>query len=176
MDFRELTDDDLLLLHGWLNGPGVVRWWEGEDVTWETVVRDYGSQNTEPVEYWIAIEDGVEVGWIQCYAASSFADEEETAHWFRLGIHQSAGGIDYLIGSPEQRRKGIGSAMIQAFVSDIVFPRHPEWTQVCASPVAANIASWRALEKAGFTHRASFTDKNGLCKLMVRDRDSDPAT
>jgi acetyl esterase/lipase len=32
--FRRLTDDDLPLLHDWLNESGVVRWWEGDDVSW----------------------------------------------------------------------------------------------------------------------------------------------
>jgi hypothetical protein len=40
--FRRLVDDDLPLLHRWLNEPGVVRWWEDDDVSWDGVVRDYG--------------------------------------------------------------------------------------------------------------------------------------
>ncbi len=64
--FRRLTDHDLPMLHRWLNEPGVVRWWEGEDVSWDAVVRDYGSANEEPTEHWIAVVDGRDVGWIQC--------------------------------------------------------------------------------------------------------------
>ena len=41
--FRRLVDADLPMLHGWLNDPKVVEWWEGDDVSWEAVVRDYGS-------------------------------------------------------------------------------------------------------------------------------------
>ena len=40
---RPLTDDDLPVLHAWLNEPGVVWWWEGDDVSWEAVVRDYAA-------------------------------------------------------------------------------------------------------------------------------------
>jgi RimJ/RimL family protein N-acetyltransferase len=39
--------------------------------------------------------------------------------------------------------------MIRAFVA-FAFDRHPGWTQLCASPYAANAASWRALANAGF--------------------------
>ena len=74
--FRRLTDDDLPLLHRWLNEPGVVRWWEGDDVSWDAVVRDYGSGTTDPTELWIASVDGHDVGWIQCWAV---ADEPEEA-------------------------------------------------------------------------------------------------
>lgn len=122
--FRPLVDDDLPMLHRWLNEPEVVRWWEGNDVSWEAVVADYGSGNVDPVEHWIA----------------------------------SAGGKD------------IGSAMIRAFVVDVVFGLHPDWTQACASPYAANVASWRALEKAGFRFVGIVEDKDGPSRLMVTDR------
>jgi hypothetical protein len=46
IEFRALTDADLPLLHRWLNEPGVVQWWEGEDVTWEAVVRSSVSPGT----------------------------------------------------------------------------------------------------------------------------------
>src|SRR6476659_8903017 len=60
--FRGLTDDDLPLLHRWLNEPGVVRWWEGDDVSWEGVVRDYGSgREPDKTEFWIASADGRDV-------------------------------------------------------------------------------------------------------------------
>ena len=166
--FRRLADDDLPMLHGWLNEPGVVQWWEGDDVSWDAVVRDYGSGNTEPVEYWIGSIDGRDVGWIQCYLAAD--DPEETAGWWDLGVHKSAAGIDYLVGDPELRGNGVGSAMIRAFVRDVVFGLHPEWTQACAGPFEANVASWRALEKAGF-HFAGIVDTDdGPCRLMVMDR------
>ncbi|MBW3576482.1 MAG: hypothetical protein KY462_01840 [Actinobacteria bacterium] len=60
--------------------------------------------------------------------------------------------------------------MIRRFAVDVVFGRHPGWTQVCASPVLANIASWRALEKAGFEYAGTFESQHGLCRLMVADR------
>jgi len=50
LTFRRLADDDLPVLHRWLNEPGLVRWWEGDDVSWQAVVRDYGSANPDPTE------------------------------------------------------------------------------------------------------------------------------
>lgn len=167
MRFRRLTDDDLPLLHRWLNEPGVVQWWEGDDVSVEGVWRDYSSASTDPTEFWIASMDDRDVGWIQCYAAADYADEDEVQHWWALGVDRTAGGIDYLIGEPADRGRGLGAAMIRAFVDDVVRPQHPEWTQICASPVEANVASWRALEKAGFTAAGSFEDRFGACRLMV---------
>lgn len=166
--FRRLTDDDLPMLHAWLNEPGVVRWWEGDDVSWEGVVRDYGSEMKEPVEHWLALVDGREVGWIQCYASTSYPDEGAT--WWDLGVERTAAGIDYLVADPESRGKGLGAAMIGTFVADVVFGMHPQWTQAAAAPLEANAASWRALAKAGFRHLATHDDELGPCKLMVIDR------
>ncbi len=166
--FRRLVDDDLPMLHRWLNEPGVVQWWEGDDVSWDGVVRDYGSANVDPTEHWIASVENADAGWIQCYAV---ADEpEETERWFPFGVDSTAAGIDYLLGDPSQRRRGLGSTMIRAFVADVVFTLHPHWTQACAAPYAANTASWRALEKAGFRFAGIVEDRDGPCRLMVADK------
>jgi RimJ/RimL family protein N-acetyltransferase len=168
--FRPLADTDLELLYRWLNDPGVVRWWEGDDVSWDAVVRDYRPTSTEPTEHWIATLDLEPVGWIQCYAAADYADEDEVRHWWDLGIDRNAAGIDYLVGDPALRGRGLGTSMIRAFVADVVFGRHPCWTQATASPLAANAASIRALEKAGFVHVGTFDDRLGPARLMVMDR------
>lgn len=166
--FRRLHNDDLPRLHRWLNEPGVVRWWEGDDVSWEGVVRDYGQPSPDATEHWLAAVDGREVGWIQCYPA---ADEpEEAEQWFAAGIDPAAAGIDYLLGATEDRGRGVGSAMIRRFVDEVVFGRHPAWTQACAAPLEANEASWRALAKAGFRYVATLDDPLGPCRLMARDR------
>ena len=162
--FRRLTDDDLPMLHKWLNEPGIVQWWEGDDVSWEGVVRDYGSQNTEPVEHWIAVLDGQDIGWLDCYAMTDSPEEAEP--WSKFGMEPDAAGIDYLVGDPTERGKGIGAAMIAAFVRDIVFGLHPEWSQACAAPDVRNVASWRALEKAGF-RRAGIVNGG---RVMMLDR------
>ena len=166
--FRRLVDDDLPTLHRWLNEPGVARWWEGDDVSWAGVVRDYGSPHADSTEHWIASVDGRDVGWIQCYPT---ADEREEAEpWWALGVDRTAAGIDYLVGDSTDRARGIGSAMISAFVEDVVFARHPEWTQAAAAPLEANVASWRALEKAGFRFVGIVPEKGGPGRLMVADR------
>ena len=168
--FRPLTDADLPMLHRWLNEPGVVRWWEGDDVSWEGVVRDYGSGNRDSTEHWVASIDGRDIGWIQCWGVAD--SPEELAKWAPLGVGATAAGIDYLIGEPADRGRGLGAAMIRDFVKKVVFALHPEWDQVCAAPYAANVASWRALEKAGFRLLAIVEDSEGPCRLMICGRDA----
>lgn len=170
LELRRLTDDDLPLLHRWLNEPGVVRWWEGDDVSWDGVVRDYGAGSDPHVEHWLALDDDRPVGWIQCYAIADDPDDPEVAAWLRLGVDRTAAGIDYLVGDPGARGRGLGARMIATFTEQVVFGRHPAWTQACASPYTANVASCRALVKAGFTVRGTFADEGGECTLFVRDR------
>jgi aminoglycoside 6'-N-acetyltransferase len=170
--FRRLVDDDLPLLHRWLNDPGVVRWWEGDDVSWAAVVREYGSTSEDSTEHWVAMLEGRPVGWIQCYATADHEDEREVQQWRALGVARTAAGIDYLIGDPGERGRGWGAAMIRAFVAEVVFGGHPAWSQVGASPQLANVASWRALQRAGFVNAGDFEDEVGTCRLMLHDRSS----
>jgi len=169
--FRPLAADDFELMHRWLNEPGVVEWWEGDDVSPDAVRRDYFDEVDEGVEHWLALDDGAPFGWIQCYPAT--ANLDECAPWFELGVPESAAGIDYLIGEAGRRGSGRGAAMIDRFAEDVVFGQHPEWTHVGASPFSANVRSWGALANAGFTHVGTIPDPDGPLHLMVRPRSED---
>jgi aminoglycoside 6'-N-acetyltransferase len=169
ISFRPLSDDDLPRLHTWLNDSAVVRWWEGRDVTWEAVVRDYGSGRVTLVEHWLALLNDAPLGWIQCYCAKD-AEEGEAYHWTDHLDLERTGGIDYFVGDETHRGRGVGSAMIRAFVKEVVFAQHPEWDFAAAGPFAANIPSWKALQKAGFQRRATLEDGEGTCVLMVTER------
>jgi aminoglycoside 6'-N-acetyltransferase len=168
--FRPMTASDLPMLHEWLNDPAVVRWWEGQDVTYEGVVRHYGTPATPSTEHWIAVQNGRDVGWLQCYLARDNLDETED--WWDYDIDEAAAGIDYLVADDARRGQGLGSAMIRAFALEIVLGQHPSWTQVCAGPFAANVASCKALEKAGFELVALIDDEDddGPCQLMRLSR------
>ena len=171
--FRPMTADDLPQLHRWLNEPGVVRWWEGQDVSWDGVVRQYGTPATPSTEHWIAVVDGQDIGWLQCHLARDNPDETE--NWWDFGIDDRAAGIDYFVAEPSRRGRGVGSAMIRAFALDVVLGRHEHWSQVCAGPFAENIASCRALAKAGFRLVATIADEDGACELYALERDRSSA-
>jgi RimJ/RimL family protein N-acetyltransferase len=105
---------------------------------------------------------------LQCYLARDNPDETED--WWEFDIDRTAAGIDYLLASPQERGRGMGSSMIRAFALDVVLELHPEWTQVCAGPFVANVASCRALAKAGFRFVGMIDDDDGPCQLMALDR------
>jgi len=130
--FRRTTDADLPLLHEWLNEPGVVEWWEGDDVSWEGVVRDYGSERDDGTDHFLVLLDERPVGWIQTWSPD---DGDRTTV-----------GIDYFIGDPADRGRGLGAEMIRAFVATEL----AGWRRITADPEHANLASVGALRKAGF--------------------------
>ena len=168
ISFRRLRDWDLPQLHSWLNDPAVVRWWEGDDVSWPGVVADYATVHHEHEEHWIALDGDRPVGWIQCYEARHYPEELDP--WVAAGADPGIAGIDYLIGAPADRGRGLGPAMVAAFVDEVVFGQHPAWPQVGAAPDIDNVASWGALAKAGFRHLGDVPDAHGIGRLMVLDR------
>ena len=170
LSFRRLDDDDLPMLHRWLNEPGVVRWWEGADVSWEGVRRQYGAEAraADSAELHIAELDGRPVGWIQCWF---LADEDEVDGWAERGFDPaSTAGIDYLVAAPADRGAGLGTAMIDAYVERVVLGDHPWITTVGSDPDEGNERSWRALAAAGFRPVGPLVDGERTYRLMRRDR------
>ncbi len=169
--FRPVVAGDLTMLHRWLNDPAVVRWWEGDDVSWAGVIESYGDTSRDPEDHYIALHRSRPFGWIQCCA---LADVPEDAEFFApLGLDDSAASIDYLIGEPQDRGHGLGTAMVAAFIADVVFGQHPAWTQICVAPQEANEASWRTLAAVGFRRIGTLQDDRfGPCQAMLLDRPS----
>jgi aminoglycoside 6'-N-acetyltransferase len=141
--------EDLPLLHQWLLAPHVRQWWRGEPTDLPSVEAKYGPciDGDDPTELFVIEELGQPIGMIQRYL---IADEPEWARVFDGIVDvSSAAGIDYLIGRPDAVGRGLGTAAISAFAR-LVF----EWRPVVSIVVSvqqANPASWRVLERAGFS-------------------------
>ena len=152
--FQPLQRSDFSMLSGWLATPHVSRWW-ADDPAEDAIESDYGGviDGTEPCEVFIAYLDNAPVGLIQRYSFDEYPQYiEELAPIMQVPDH--AYSIDYLLGPPLLLGKGFAVAMIQEFVAAIwrleSFP-----TSVIVPVNTANIASWRALERAGFYRVAS---------------------
>lgn len=146
---RPMTYDDLPLLTRWLAEPHVARWWLAEPRDLAAVTAKYGPSldGTEPTELFVIADGDRPVGMIQRYR---IADHDD---WARVlaGIAETEGaaGIDYLVGEPDAVGRGVGSAAIAAFVP-MVLARYAARSVVVAVQ-QDNRASWRALERTGFT-------------------------
>ncbi len=147
--FRPLRRDDFQLLAGWLAEPLVARWWNHE-TTPEAIERDFGGlvDGREPTEVCIASMGNRPFGLIQRYPIGAYPEYvDELAPV--LPVPPGALSVDYLIGEPASRGRGLGAAMIAAFVAES-WTRYPDANDVIVPVSAGNTGSWRALERAGF--------------------------
>ncbi|QBI56272.1 GNAT family N-acetyltransferase [Streptomonospora litoralis] len=152
--WRRIDFDDFALLGTWLAHPHVARWWNHETSA-EAVERDFGptARGEEPTEDWLALLDGVPLGLVQ---RSRLADypEDLAALSAIVPVPDGAMSIDYFIGPPDRVGRGIGTRMIGGFLGKL-WQECPDAPAVLVPVVAANTASWRALEKAGLRRVAS---------------------
>jgi aminoglycoside 6'-N-acetyltransferase len=139
---------DLPLLYHWLREAHVAEWWREVPPDLETVEAMYGAciDGDDPTELHVIEVDGEPAGMIQRYL---IADEPEWLSAFE-GICDvsNAAGIDYLIGEADLIGKGVGSAVVAAYVP-LVFAWQPV-DSIVVTVQQSNPASWRILEKAGF--------------------------
>lgn len=150
--FRPMAEDDVDLIVGWQHRDHVRVWW-GEPPTQEEVAAKYlpRVRGESPTEMFIVVADGRDVGMIQRYRSADHPDYP--ASFAESGIDASASaGIDYLIGDPTVTGKGVGASMISAF-TERLFADMADIARIIVTPQAANVASCRVLEKAGYERR-----------------------
>lgn len=150
LTFRPLTRDDFPLLTTWLEEPRVKRWWNHETNP-EAVERDFGpgTRGEEPGEDLVVLLGDRPIGLLQRSVIRDYPEEYArfSAH---VDVPPGAVELDYLIGDPDLRGRGLGTRLIRAAVAD-TWNAHPGAQAVLITVNAANVASWRAVEKAGLT-------------------------
>lgn len=154
LDWRPLVRDDLPLLARWLAEPGVARWWNHETSP-EAVERDFGPsvRGEEPGEDLVLLLAGRPVGLLQRSRIRDYP-EDLTELVELVDVPEDAYGLDYLVGEPALRGRGLGSRFLARAV-ERTWQDHPGAGCVLVPVSAANTASWRALEKAGLRRVAT---------------------
>ena len=154
VSLHPLRRRDFPVLGAWLAEPLVARWWH-HDHRPEAVERDFGPSvdGVDPTEIFIASANDTAFGLIQRYRMDDNPEwrEELSTVW---PVPPGALGIDYLIGEPAFRGRGLGALMIATAVAQ-AWHRYPDADDVVVPVVAGNRASWRALERAGFRRVAT---------------------
>lgn len=148
VELRPLRRADFPLLARWLAEPLVARWWAHETTT-AAVERDFGPavDGTDPTRMYLGWAEGRPIGLVQVYALADFP--EYVAELAAVcAVPPGALSIDYLIGEPFARGRGLGAGLIAAGVTR-GFADHPGAHDVLVPVAAANVASWRALRRAG---------------------------
>ena len=149
LSFRRLARADFALLARWLRTPHVARWWNHETSP-AALERDFGPTiaGDDPADVFVVSLHGHPIGLIQRY---TFADNPDYATELAAlaAVPAAAWSMDYFVGEPARLRSGLGSAMLRALVR-ATWHDAPDAPAVIVPVVAANVASWRALERAGF--------------------------
>ncbi|MEU2006513.1 GNAT family N-acetyltransferase [Rhodococcus sp. NPDC019627] len=148
-EFLRTTRDHFPQLQKWLREPHVARFWNHETSDAD-IERDFGGSidGTEPCEDFLVVRGGRPLGFIQRYRLADYP-EDIALLTALVEVPDGSLSIDYFIGDPEHIGRGVGTAMIRAFV-DKCRADSPDATAIIVPVVVPNRASWRALEKSGF--------------------------
>lgn len=180
VSFRRLARGDLPTLQRWLNTPHVYEWWgvtsgpdslggPGADAATDAQMEEkYGAplDHGDTTHRHIITVDERSIGLIQWYR---LADEPEYAA--HIGETDPGGaGIDLLIGEIDAIGRGLGAAVLDSYISTVVFA-DPAVTRVIGAPHHSNTRSCRAFEKAGFVFvRDAQIPDEGPERVHVRTR------
>jgi aminoglycoside 6'-N-acetyltransferase len=98
---------------------------------------------------------------IQTYRVGDYPE------WAELtGVEPEAAGLDLFVGEAAAVGRGLGPVILREFAHSVVFAR-AETTAVVATVEEANQRSWRAFEKAGFSHVRD-VEEDGLPHRLMR--------
>ena len=153
IEFRALSRDDFPRLAAWLRQPHIERWWN-DDASPAALERDYGGaiDGSEPSRVFIARLDGEPIGLIQSYRLGDYPSHLDELHTV-IAVDPCASSIDYFVGPAERCCQGIGTQMIAAYVRKL-WADDGDTPSIVVPTNALNRASWRSLERAGFTRLA----------------------
>lgn len=147
--WRAIVEADFPLLSDWLSRPHVHRYWH-HDFTLEGVTGDFGpgTRGEEAGEDLLVLLDGAPEALVQRSRIADYPEEFDELSAI-VDVPPEAVTIDYFIADPSRTGRGLGAAIIRAVVAD-TWSSYPQCPAIIVPVVSGNIASWRALEKAGF--------------------------
>jgi RimJ/RimL family protein N-acetyltransferase len=156
-----LSASDLPMLHEWLRRPHVAQWWPPPP-SYAATVEEF-REHLDPdhsTRGYVALYQGQPAGFIQSYHVLGAGDG-----WWEDETDPGARGIDQFLANEDQLGRGLGSAMVVAFV-DRLFA-DPGVTRVQTDPSPDNRRAIRAYEKAGFRLERELTTPDGPALLMT---------
>lgn len=161
--FASLTEADLPLLVGWFARGHVAEWWhpgEPEEVEAEYRALIDPAATTRP---FLAYHLGRPIGYIQSYIAMGSGEG-----WWTDERDPGVRGIDQFIGESDALGRGLGTAMVRAFVGRLF--ADPAVTAVIVDPDPRNHRAIRCYRRAGFQPQGETDTPDGPALLMRIDR------
>ncbi|MFJ4526008.1 GNAT family N-acetyltransferase [Streptomyces sp. NPDC088810] len=157
-------DQDIPLVHRWMNDPAVAEFWElagPRNRTQEHLLAQlHGDGRSVPC---LGVLDGTPMSYWEIYRA----DLDPLARHYPARPYDT--GIHLLIGDAAGRGRGLGSALLRA-VADLILDRCPTCAGVVSEPDLRNTPSVAAFLSAGFRYAAEVDLPGKRAALMIRDR------
>ncbi len=124
--FRKTVSEDFSTLHKWLHEKHVREFFQPEDITPEQVISKYQPRLDEnhPVKMHMALLNNNACAYLQSYRVIDFPEHAKT-------LEEDHGfAIDYFIGEPLNINRGLGSQLIDSYISFVAKKAFPE-EKVC---------------------------------------------
>jgi len=162
---RLLTEDDLPMLHDWLNRPHLVKWWQGNRPTLQQVrdhylPRVFAQENVTP---YVGLLNGKAFAYAQSYVALGAG-----SGWWVDETDPGVRGIDQLIADPQLLGKGLGTLLVRTLVEKLF--SDPQVTRIQTDPAPTNLRAIRCYQKAGFRIIRETVTPDGPAIYMLQDR------
>lgn len=148
ISFRRLLSSDLHLIHRWLNAEHVSRWYGKQKPTFEKVVQKYCAKirALDQSDPYLISYAGSPIGYIQTYRIADHPDYNRYVQ-----ADDQTAGVDLYIGEVAFVHKGVGTAVLTKFLTEVVF-LNEDITSCVIGPEPKNRAAIQCYLKVGFQY------------------------
>jgi RimJ/RimL family protein N-acetyltransferase len=161
--FQPLREADLAMLRDWLARPHVAQWWAPLPSLDELRADYLERADGDSTRAYIAWHGGRPVGFIQSYVVMASG-----GGWWEAETDPGARGTDQFLAREQDLGRGLGSAMLRAFVRRLF--AEPQVSVVQTDPDPHNERAIRAYRRAGFVAVGEVRTPDGVALLMRRPR------
>ena len=165
LSFKNLSEQDFVLLHHWLNLPHVRSFYQAQPIALAEVKRKYQTrvESNSPIRCFIIYLDRLPIGYIQTYLIKDAAD-------YANAIATDKGAtIDLYIGDVAWLNRGLGWLIELKFLKEIVFQIF-SIDECYISHDLENIAALKASKKAGFIYLRNYIEGDRENMLLFNTR------
>jgi RimJ/RimL family protein N-acetyltransferase len=164
ISFRRITNADFGLLDDWLRRAHVAAWWDCPEGP-AGVEQEFGAMvdGESTTRAYFALREQRPIGLIQSYVVMG-SDEG----WWVDERDPGARGVDLFLAESHELNRGLGTAVLRAFLA-LLFA-DPAVSVVQADPSPDNVRAIRCFTKAGFAAVGPVTTPDGFALLMRCDR------